>query len=172
MYEENYFKSNCFTPYKKKESNVYFLTFAKMPTTDDSRNYECSTPPKSYSKDYFVISTPVKKSKRRECTPYYSPEKQKEIDDLVEIKKNLSSQKEIREEFNSPIDYENDSDVILSNIKGITLLYRIDHNLKNQNVLLLVFSDNEIKNKIITEVYNSFFDGFNLRHKIFFKFIV
>ncbi len=174
MFEEIYLKANCHTPSKEKERLELLQTCAKIQTTDSSRKDECSTPVVSNSKENHSITSPIKKSKRRDCTPYFSPDRtyfSRQVD-FFAVAKNLSSEDELSGITSERIDDNDESIEILSRIKGIIFFYRIEHSSKTQSIFQTILSDLELRNRIVSEISSNFFEGYNLRNKQFFKYIV
>jgi len=67
-----------------------------------------------------------------------------------------------------------ESEQIIDKIKGNFLLFQLENDLnKNiQNLFYSIIEDNELFNKITNLICFSFFDGFNNRSDMFFKFLV
>ena len=173
MNENVYKKSGCCTPTKTKENINFFQSQSKLTTTDISKNNDCNTPNILNSKEKYSITTPIKKSKRRDCTPYYSPDRvtTKKSEDFFGITRNLAEN-----EINSnKVDNftEEESSTILSKIKGNLFLLKLDQNNQNQNFLSILLSDNSLMSMIISELCTNFFEGFNSRNQqCFFKYLV
>jgi hypothetical protein len=66
------------------------------------------------------------------------------------------------------------SEEIIDKIKGNLLLFQLENEInKNiQNLFYSIIEDNELFNKITNLICYSFFDGFNYRSDMFFKFLV
>jgi len=67
-----------------------------------------------------------------------------------------------------------ESEEIIEKIKGNLLLFQLENEI-NKNIQILfssIIEDNELFNKITNLICYSFFDGFNNRSDMFFKFLV
>ena len=67
-----------------------------------------------------------------------------------------------------------ESDEIKEKIKGTYLLYALENefSLNITNLFYTIIEDNDLFNKISNLICYSFFDGFNTRSDMFFKFLV
>jgi hypothetical protein len=156
------------------------------------KNGPCSTPRSKSSMSEFYensIQTPIKKAKRRECTPD-SPDREQmencEVDNnfsfmMTERKSKMSNTKfmESIERVNNSVQntnlsvYLKESEDILNKIKGNYLLDLIEGGEKKiVTVYQSVLTDSQLFNQITMLVCYAFFEGFNTRSDLFFKFMV
>jgi hypothetical protein len=181
---------NFLTPHK---TFYYQQGDDKMDTTVSDTKQQTkpySTPRSKTSMSEFYensIQTPVKKAKRRECTPDSpggSEKKPFEQPEEVEYSFMMSAKKMSKSKFMESIEkvnttnnnsfgaYFKESEEILNKIKGSYLLDLIEGNHNSVTFFQNVINDGQLFNQITMLICFTFFEGFNTRSDLFFKFIV
>jgi hypothetical protein len=186
---------NFLTP--NKTINDYFGTTdtTVSGTKPLLKNVPYSTPrSKSSMSDFYEnsIQTPIKKVQRRECTPD-SPDREEmrveEVDNnfsfmMTDSKMNnkdkMSKSKfmESIEKANTTVQntsyavYLKEAEDILNKLKGSYLLDLIEGGNQQITVFHNVLNDSILFNQITMVVCYTFFEGFNTRSDLFFKFMV
>jgi hypothetical protein len=155
---------NYMTPNKSIMSIDTTISHAKP-----QKNFSFSTPrSKSTQHDEDSLLTPIiKKSKRRDCTPIENQQMMiiEDLNDYDPISRTRFMETLERTETNN-----DESNEIVSKIKGSYLLNCLDNN--NTSLYNIILSDSQIFNEVVNMICVSFFEGYNNRSHLFFKFMV
>lgn len=164
------------TPIINKQKNFYESSIETESTifslaTCENSNTPPSTPRKRTSSAHKNdITPPMKKTKRRDCTPV-SPSK---YENSISSSYFLLSQHKSKSKFLEKI--ENCSNTIIndfdSKLRGAILLSQIDNYSLQINIMKVIIEDNELFVSLTEQIISSFVEGFNTKSQVFFTFLI
>jgi hypothetical protein len=155
-----------------KDLNVTFLSPSNYVNFGQNFTSSIDTPQTKVKTILKSEISPLKKSRRRECTPAYSPPHDRsEMKNYGSRVSELILNNAIFQENNEHLQFYTEKEEIFKKIKGNHLLNSINNG--NFNLHHTLIKIEKIYNRIAHEFFYSFFEGFNKKNRdLFFTFLV